>query len=177
MDYEFEQGDLGALVSDVVERMREQALAAGCTLAVQVPKEPVLFNFDRFRIEQVLVNLLGNAIKYAPEKPITVEVSSDELEARISVADQGMGIAPDKQEMIFERFGRATSKDIAGGLGLGLYISKQIVAAHGGTIEVESSPGQGSKFTVRLLKARPASAGLRTALGEDTADRKQRGNA
>jgi signal transduction histidine kinase len=108
----------------------------------------------------VLVNLIGNAIKYAPRKPIEIEVSADELEARISVTDQGVGIPADQQALIFERFGRAPTKMKVSGLGLGLYVSKEIVLAHGGTIEVKSAEGHGSAFIVRLPRALAAIQGL-----------------
>jgi signal transduction histidine kinase len=157
MVYRFQDADLRATVRDLAERMRDQAHYAGCELNVHVSDGPLLLRMDRIRLEQVLVNLIGNAIKYAPGNPITIQVSADEAEVKISVTDQGRGISADKHELIFERFGQVSSEVSSGGLGLGLFISKQIVAAHDGSIEVTSTPGQGATFTVRLPRKSGAS--------------------
>jgi signal transduction histidine kinase len=106
--------------------------------------------WDRLRIEQVASNLLGNAIKYGKGRPIDVFVSSSEIGARLVVRDHGGGIAAEDQARIFNRFERVRSTKSSGGLGLGLYIARQIVDAHGGTIQVKSEPGEGATFTVDL---------------------------
>ena len=102
------------------------------------------------RIEQVITNLLSNAIKFARSTAIEAGVEADADTARLFVRDRGVGIAPGDQERIFERFERAASSKHFGGLGLGLYITRQIVEAHGGTIRVTSTPGEGSTFVVEL---------------------------
>ena len=111
---------------------------------------PAVGNWDRFRLEQVILNLLGNAVKYGAGKPIDVRIEPGPARVRFSVRDRGIGIAPEKQAVVFERFARAVSDRHYGGLGLGLYIVREIVHAHGGTVGVESVPGEGSTFTVEL---------------------------
>ena len=113
---------------------------------------PVVGLWDPERIDSVITNLLGNAIKYGEGKPITVGVDDLGGEARITVHDVGIGIAPEDQERIFGRFERAVSIRHYGGFGVGLWISRQIVEAHGGRIEVTSAPGGGSVFAVVLPK-------------------------
>jgi signal transduction histidine kinase len=111
---------------------------------------PVLGRFDRARIEQALTNLLANAIKYAPGTRVEVAVAQRGHWAELTVADEGIGIAGEELPRIFDRFARAVPAEHYGGLGLGLFISRQIVDAHGGTIAAESAPGRGATFTVRL---------------------------
>src|SRR5207237_650146 len=102
------------------------------------------------RIEQVLTNLISNALKYGDGKPVTIEVRAEGRAAQIVVRDRGIGISPENLGRIFGRFERAVSARNYGGLGLGLYITRQIVEAHGGSIGVESEQGQGSAFFVEL---------------------------
>jgi NO-binding membrane sensor protein with MHYT domain/nitrogen-specific signal transduction histidine kinase len=112
-------------------------------------------HWDRFRMEQVFINLLMNAVKYGGGSAIAVDLVESGEEVHLTVRDEGMGIAPENLERIFMRFERApSSKDISG-LGLGLYIARQIVAMHGGEIQVQSQVGQGSTFTVILPKVPP----------------------
>jgi signal transduction histidine kinase len=106
--------------------------------------------WDRLRISQVVTNLLSNAVKYGAGKPVEVEFGPREDRAWLVVRDQGIGIDPADQPQIFERFERAVSSRNYGGLGLGLYIVKRIVEAHGGTIRVDSTPGAGAAFYVEL---------------------------
>ena len=143
--------DVVSVVREVVERFREQIELAGCT--VELHGEPmVTIRSDRARIEQVLGNLLSNAIKYGPGKPIDIMIEVDRENVWIAVSDRGIGIAPEHLERIFVRFERAVSARNYGGLGLGLYIVRQIVEALGGTIHVMSRPGAGATFTVVLPK-------------------------
>jgi signal transduction histidine kinase len=109
--------------------------------------------WDRLRLEQVLENLLSNAFKYGAGQPVEVVVGGGEGRALLSVQDGGVGIAAADVERIFGRFERAAPTRNFGGLGLGLYIARQIVEAHGGSIRLESSPGQGTTFTVDLPRA------------------------
>lgn len=111
-----------------------------------------LVRADVFRLEQVLTNLLSNALKYGNAKPVLVEVDETGDIAILRVIDEGMGIPEHAQGIVFERFERAISDRNVSGLGLGLYIGRQIVESHGGQIEVESKVGQGSRFSVMLPK-------------------------
>ncbi|HUJ24400.1 MAG TPA: ATP-binding protein [Myxococcales bacterium] len=145
---EREEVELDPMVRSLPERFHEEARRQGCALSVEA--RPVRGNFDGLRIDQVLTNLLSNALKYGAGKPVNVRLWTEGDRVRIAVTDQGIGIAVGDQERIFERFERAVSSREFSGLGLGLYISRQIVEAHGGTISVASKPGQGSAFVVDL---------------------------
>ncbi len=144
-----ERFDLCELVGDVVERSTEQFAAAGCPIKVDLPA-PSFGNGDRFRIEQVVTNLLTNAMRYGAGKPISIRVNGSKDGTEIIVRDQGRGIAEVNHERIFQRFERAVSSDDISGLGLGLYIVKQILKAHHGSIHVESELGKGAAFIVQL---------------------------
>jgi PAS domain S-box-containing protein len=141
--------DLGALVREVVERFEDELAVAGSTIEVDL-RGPAGGNWDRHRLDQVIANLLSNAIKYGTGRPIRICVSADEATARLSLSDEGPGIAADNLGRIFERFERVETAERTAGLGLGLFIARQIVEAHGGTIRAESAPGQGSTFIVEL---------------------------
>jgi signal transduction histidine kinase len=119
---------------------------------------PAFGFWDRSRIEQVVSNLVANALKYGGGRPVAVEVGAADGKARLTVRDEGIGIPVDQQARIFERFERAVSSRHFGGLGLGLYIVRQIVDSHGGHIEVESEPDAGSTFTVTLPLQPPVTA-------------------
>jgi signal transduction histidine kinase len=142
--------DLGQAVRDAVERMEEVFAQAGCSVRVDIPG-PLPGRWDALRLDQVLINLLTNAAKYGAGRPVLVEAVADGDDGvRLSVRDEGIGIAAEDLPRLFGRFERAVSDRHYGGLGLGLYISRQIVDAMGGSIAVESRPGVGSLFTVRL---------------------------
>jgi signal transduction histidine kinase len=143
-----EPKDLAQLVSDVVERNRMVLERTGSTIELHANK--VCGLWDRSRVEQVVLNLLTNAAKYGAGKPIEIEVTKDGDYAKLSVRDHGIGIEEEDQERIFARFERAVSVRHFGGFGLGLYIAREIVRAHGGSIHVESRMGGGSTFTVLL---------------------------
>lgn len=106
--------------------------------------------WDRLRIEQILRNLLSNAIKYGGGQPVRVVLGTDEERVDIEVIDQGMGIPPADLDRIFERFERLAPDPRRDGFGLGLWITRQVVEAMGGVIGVQSVPGQGTTFSVRL---------------------------
>ncbi|HEY8599665.1 MAG TPA: PAS domain S-box protein [Thermomicrobiales bacterium] len=144
--------DLVALAATVIERFQSRGEeGAKHALTLEAPGA-VSVVADAERIEQVLTNLLGNAIKYSPAGgAIDVEVRTEADDAVLRVTDQGIGIATDEQQRIFEPFNRTSAAAaVASGAGIGLYVTAQIVAGHGGTITVTSQPGQGSRFAVRL---------------------------
>jgi len=143
--------DLNELVREGLERLAPELETANCRTLLTVGA-PVEGDWDRLRLEQVLANLLSNAMKYAPGKPLSVSVSSDADTAWIRVKDQGPGIATQDRERVFRRFERAAASatGYVQGLGLGLYVARQIIDTHGGGITVESEPGAGSTFVVRL---------------------------
>ena len=147
-----EQLDLAELVLDLVERNMGLVSAAGCTTEIDV-SGPVIGNWDRFRIEQVVMNLLTNAIRFGAGGVISVKVSSTANTASIVVRDFGRGIARENHERIFKKFERAVSVRDISGLGLGLYIVKELLEAHHGTIRVESDLGKGATFFVELPRA------------------------
>jgi signal transduction histidine kinase len=133
----------------VAGRLREQAAETGSTIDVDVP-EAIVGRWDRTRIEQIVTNLLSNAIKYGDGKPIRVAAREVDGWLRLDVKDDGAGIPRADQSRIFQAFERVTAASRVGGLGLGLYIGRQIAVAHGGALSVESKPGQGSVFTLEL---------------------------
>ena len=146
--------DLSQMAARVVESLVQQAETVGSTITLHAA-EPVRGVWDEFRVEQVLTNLLTNALRYGGGKPVRVDVgaaaSGVTPTAFITVQDGGVGIATGDQQRIFEQFERIDdSKKYAAGLGLGLYITRQIVRAHGGEIGVESTPGAGAVFRVTL---------------------------
>jgi signal transduction histidine kinase len=142
--------DLAALAREVVARHAEEAEAAGCGAVTVVAPAPVPCQADPDRVEQVVANLLSNALKYGKGAPVEVRIHAEEGYAVLDVADRGIGIAPDQQARIFGRFERAVPPRSYGGLGLGLWIVRSMVEAHGGKVSVESAQGKGSTFTVRL---------------------------
>ncbi|MCP3061206.1 hybrid sensor histidine kinase/response regulator [Myxococcus sp. K38C18041901] len=153
---DIEMFDLAEAAREVAGRLAMSARAAGTELSLALPLGPALLMGDRLRLEQVISNLLANAFRYGESKPIwlTVEEHPDAL--WLSVTDQGIGIAKQDQARIFNRFERASSTGRADGLGLGLFIAREIVVAHGGTLSVESEPGQGATFHVSLPRHRTA---------------------
>ena len=155
LDLQLEQVDLAAVIHDVAERLREPLARAGCALEVSV-EGPLLGRWDAHRLEQVLLNLLSNAIKFGAGRPIHVAAGEDPGTAWLSVRDEGIGIAPDRLPRIFDRFERAVSVRAYGGLGLGLHLVREVLAALGGTIRAESTVGLGTTFTVELPRAGPA---------------------
>jgi PAS domain S-box-containing protein len=144
-----EEFDLALLARDVVARFQEDALNVQSVVTIDA-REPVTGRWDALRVEQVLTNLLANALKFGAGKPVEVGVAQHAGRARLLVRDHGIGIRAEDIERVFERYERAVSSRVYGGLGLGLYIVRQIVEAHGGTIRVESQPGAGSTFLVEL---------------------------
>ncbi|MDY7227596.1 ATP-binding protein [Hyalangium rubrum] len=146
---EFEDVDLTTIVREVVGRYEPEAARLGTSLSLEA-QGVVVGHWDRLRLEQVVTNLIDNALKYGAGKPVDVRLRVSEGKACLLVRDEGIGIAPEYLPRIFGRFERAVSERHYGGLGLGLYITRTIIEAMGGHIQVESQPGQGSTFTVEL---------------------------
>ena len=144
--------DLAGLARDLAGRMSEDARRARCTIDVQAEHD-VVGLWDAARLEQVLMNLLSNAMKFGAGRPIEVAVTGDVHGARVTVSDHGIGIPAEAQRRVFDRFERAVSSAHYGGLGLGLYIAREIVRAHGGTIDVTSAPDGGTTFTIDLPRS------------------------
>lgn len=137
--------------------MGPQLAAAGCRIQLE-EDEPVVGQWDRSRLEQALVNLLSNAMKYDAHQPIHVSVRRQAGSALLVVRDRGIGIAEEDHARIFDRFERAVSVRHFGGLGLGLYLVRWIVTSHGGSVRVESEPSVGATFVVELPLRPPAVA-------------------
>lgn len=144
-----EDVDLTQLVHRVVGHLSVQLPEAERTVSVDAP-HALVGRWDRARLERVALHLVKNALTFGEGKPITIELRATPGGARLVVRDQGLGIAREDQARIFERFQRAVPVSNFGGLGLGLYIAREIVRAHGGSIDVESQPGRGAAFTVDL---------------------------
>ena len=155
-----ERIDLGELVREVVDRFSPPSTEAA-TILVHVATA-IEGSWDRLRLEQILTNLLSNAVKYGAGRPIAVEIGvtgpEADAEVWIAVRDRGIGMSAEDLGRVFGRFERAASTRNYGGLGLGLWIVRQVVEAMGGSISAESEPGHGSTFTVRLPRRAPASA-------------------
>lgn len=154
LEIEPEEIDLGSVVEEVIERHREEALQSGSRIEVDLAS-PVRGVWDRMRMEQVLTNLISNAVKYGDGKPVSVTLRTENGRAELSVSDCGIGIDAADCARIFEQFERAAARRNYGGLGMGLYITRQIVIAHGGSVQVESRLGEGSTFRVSLPHSSP----------------------
>jgi signal transduction histidine kinase len=156
LELQLEERDARELAHAVVELY--QATGPSHELSLSVPESPVLLRCDGARIEQVLNNLVSNALKYSPAGTrVEVTVQQQGEEALLSVSDQGIGISAEEQPHLFTPFRRSPgARERASGAGLGLSVARRIVEAHGGVIEVESQPGQGSVFRIRLPLARAA---------------------
>ncbi|MBQ5946657.1 hybrid sensor histidine kinase/response regulator [Massilia sp. ST3] len=141
--------ELVSLLERVVSDMALQAASTGTTLTL-VPHDPVVGCWDEFRIEQVVVNLLTNALRYGGGQPVEVSVQLDGDRVQVDVRDQGKGIAATDIERIFEPYERGARNGEPKGLGLGLYISRQLAVSHGGELRVASKPGEGSTFSLHL---------------------------
>ena len=149
LSLQLEQFDLSEVAISVIGQIKLTASQYKVEI-ILTSLERVIGNWDRFRLEQVLVNLLMNAIRYGNKKTIEVEVKAHESKALIIVRDQGIGIRAEDHVRIFEKFERANPETERNGMGLGLFISKNIVLAHKGEILVKSEINQGSEFTVVL---------------------------
>jgi signal transduction histidine kinase len=148
------EADFVTVVNEVVESLRPQAEAARVAVEVSLPDGPAMVLMDPQRIEQVIANLMTNAIKFTPEGGrVRLRVCVDAARLRFEIADTGPGIPPDELPRLFHLFSQLAPGVRKGGTGLGLAISKSLVEAHGGTIGVDSEPGRGSTFWFELPMA------------------------
>jgi len=147
-----DRGDLRAKIRETVDSLRPQVAEARLDMALSLPPDPIWVRMDGQRIEQVLINLLNNAIKFTPRGGrIDVQVTSEAGQARCEVRDTGIGISAEEIPKLFQRFSQLKSGVKMGvGTGLGLSISKAMIEAHGGQVGVESKPGSGSTFWFTL---------------------------
>lgn len=156
LELAIEPRDLRGVVQEVTQLF--EVNASEHKIVLSLPPEPVCVACDPLRVEQVVTNLVSNAIKYSPSaRKVEVGVERDGSDAVISVRDYGIGISEEDQRHLFEPFRRASlAKETIPGAGLGLYVVRRLVDAHGGRIEVSSQPGQGARFSVRLPLERAA---------------------
>lgn len=141
--------DFCELVRDCVNKYRQLAARAGSTMHCELDA-PIVGTWDRLATEQILDNLVSNAIRYGDGNPVTIEVDSDPAWVVLRVIDRGIGVDPADRERIFERFTRASGIARGGGFGIGLWLSSKLVQAQSGVLELESEVGAGSTFIVRL---------------------------
>jgi signal transduction histidine kinase len=141
--------DLNQVVSDVAQMFAATAVQAGSDILVTTHGQ-VVGLWDPIRLEQVVGNLVDNAIKFGAGKPIQIDVGAVDGWATLSVRDQGVGLGEEDQKSVFDRYWRGCSAKGFGGLGLGLHVAREIARALGGTVDVESHVGQGSTFTLKL---------------------------
>jgi signal transduction histidine kinase len=139
---------LDELVAEVVEATEESLEPSRSEVAID--SEPIVGCWDRLRVETIVTNVVSNAMKFGNGRPLKITVRRAGSLARLTIEDQGIGIPPEVQARIFEKFERAVPREHYGGFGLGLWIARQLVAAHGGAIRVESTVGVGSTFTIEL---------------------------
>ncbi|WNG34473.1 PAS domain-containing protein [Archangium violaceum] len=158
LQLELESVELCTVVREITVRLADEAARAGCTVKLEANCE-VPGRWDRLRLEQALVHLLSNALKYGAGRPIHIHVMKGEQKARLTVRDEGIGIAPEHLPRVFDRFERGVSERHYGGLGLGLYMTRRSIEAMGGTVSVESKPGEGALFTVELPLRPPEEEG------------------
>lgn len=144
-----EECNLSKVISNVSGRFKTELQKANCSLSLDLQPE-VIGHWDTFRLQQVITNLIINAIKYSSSKPINIKLSKIGHVARLEIIDQGIGISKSDQKKIFDRFERAVPFTAYGGLGLGLFIVSEIIKAHNGAIEVHSELNHGSTFIVEL---------------------------
>lgn len=143
-----ERCDIAEIVRELAARAEDELRWAGCVLTTEL--EAAAGRWDRLRVELIVSNLLGNAIKYGAGKPVRIAVRAEGASVRLVVRDEGPGIAPEDQERIFGRFERLSGGARTSGFGLGLWIVRELAGAMGGSVRVDSAPGRGSAFIVEL---------------------------
>jgi signal transduction histidine kinase len=154
------QVDIVELIGQLADDVRYETDLHTITVRSNAPS--IAGNWDRDRITQVIINLLNNAVNYSPDGgEVVVDIAVNGSDVRFSISDQGIGIAPEKIGQIFNRYSRLNAQptNLTNGLGVGLYITKRIIDAHGGTIDVKSELGNGTTFSVVLPVNRPSAMG------------------
>jgi signal transduction histidine kinase len=154
LSLELAEVDVTALLRDIVQRFAPDAAAAACPLTLRLD-QPIVAVLDATRLDQIMTNLIGNALKYGAGAPVEIGVEGDEQVVRLTVRDHGIGISPSDHKRIFLRFERAADERQYSGAGLGLWITNELVKALGGRVSVHSVPGAGAAFTV-VLPRRPS---------------------
>jgi signal transduction histidine kinase len=149
LQLEMEDVDLGSLLREVAEDFREAARRAGVPLRLRLPGG-LSGTWDRLALEQIVDNLISNALKYGGRTPIEISAEQYGQWIRMQVRDHGAGIAPHDRQRVFQRFERATERGDNGGFGVGLWVVGQLTEAMGGSVEVDDAPGGGARFTVTL---------------------------
>lgn len=144
-----EEFNLNLMIAEILMRLKPELEQSSCSVDINFCEE-IIGNWDKIRIEQVITNLITNAIKYGAGMPISITTQIKDDHLLLTVKDNGIGIAKEDHSRIFGRFERAVSITKFGGLGLGLYITQQIVKSHDGEIWVESDYGHGAAFIVKL---------------------------
>ncbi len=155
MDLSIEPIELAELVEEVSSHFEEELARQGRELRLACAG-PVHGRWDRVKVEQVVTNLLSNAVRYGVSGPVELSVTQSGEVAELAVRDHGPGIKPEDQARIFDRYERGRASEGNGGLGLGLYLVRTLVELHGGCVRLESAPGQGTSFTVELPLQPPA---------------------
>lgn len=140
---------LSELVHKVLGHFSKQLRSANCHIALNIPSD-ISGQWDQSRLLQVLINIVDNAIKYAPDSTLSINAAQSTDKTIMIIKDTGPGIPKDKQPLIFNRFERLGANINVSGLGLGLYICKKIIEAQGGTIELDSNINEGTSFTIEL---------------------------
>jgi signal transduction histidine kinase len=156
---EIEQLDVSTIIRDVVQRFDHELERTGSTVVVRF-EGGLMGYWDRLRLDQIVTNLLSNAIKYGERRPISISAAGDQSIVTIEVADRGIGIAPENLGRLFSRFERFVSSRSYGGLGLGLWITRELVKQLGGTIEADSELGRGTVFRVKLPRGAQRGASI-----------------
>jgi signal transduction histidine kinase len=149
MDLRFEELDIAEVLREVVDTYAVEAAFHLVHISVAAP-DSLRGKWDRLAVEQVIGNLISNAIKYGDGKPVHVGLAGDAARVRLEVADQGIGISAENQTRIFGRFEQVVTPRPRTGFGVGLWLARALIEAHGGSIAVRSAPGEGAHFTVWL---------------------------
>jgi signal transduction histidine kinase len=154
LSLELAEVNVTALLREIVQRFAPDAAAAACPLTLRLD-QPIVAVLDATRLDQIMTNLIGNALKYGAGAPVEIGVEGDDQVVRLTVRDHGIGISPADHKRIFLRFERAADERQYSGAGLGLWITNELVKALGGRVSVHSVPGAGAAFTV-VLPRRPS---------------------
>ena len=155
-----EEVDFAAIVRQVAASYEAEAAYTGAELRLHLP-DRLTGRWDGLAVEQIVGNLVSNAIKYGADAPVDVTLAHDGGYARLTVRDRGPGIPAEDQDRIFGRFEQVVGSHMRAGFGVGLWLVRSLLEAHGGGITVESTPGKGAVFTARLPLAPPCDGGQR----------------